>query len=231
LQVAAEFQSNSLWAEHVQQRIQEQHDIGGHEGVCDLAPNSPSRHDSSCLQSDVSLLRIGSPPDGSYGLHRFRELLSSGPTMRRIREDLSNAGYTCELPGGAIMLVEPEQVPGVQRALVGKTLHRFHIVIKESFEYLIDEILADFTFQERPKLKTGVNGRDRLQLLEEKEETSAIDERSCVPCVMVYERTFLSWKPCLTDARTACQSTTEIFAPQSTYHFAYPRGINVRRLP
>ena len=39
------------------------------------------------------------------------------------------------------------------------------------------------------------------------------------------------WKPSLQDARSVCQSTAEVLAPQSDYLYASLRGVNPRRLP
>merc|ERR1712032_1602509 len=63
---------------------------------------------------------------------------------------------------GALMFVEPEDAPGVLLALEGNSLCPYHIVVDASLEYLLDEILSGFSFQRRPKRKSGASGRRSL---------------------------------------------------------------------
>jgi len=144
--------------------------------------------------------------------------------MRPIRDQMHLADCPRELPSGAIMLVDPSAAPGVQHALVGKTLHGYNIVISECYEYLVGEVLASFSFQQRPKRKPGSKGRVEIEINMEGERSTVTFDRDELPAVMVYELTFLCWKPPLRDARTACQSSTEVRTSQSEYHYSSFRG-------
>ena len=60
--------------------------------------------------------------------------------------------YHYELPQKALVCVKPSQYETVRRALVGTELRHFHIVISESFEYLLQETLLTFPRRQRAKV-------------------------------------------------------------------------------
>jgi hypothetical protein len=203
-------------AHRLQQMVQER--IRSPPQEIEVGQVMKSNCDLAISKQNVYILRFGSPAGHSkitnYGLLFFRQILVQGPEMRPCRDNLSHAGESCELPDGALMFVKAEQAQGVRRALVGRKLCGYNVVFTECFEYLLSEVLGSFTFQERPKLKPGSKGRDLLD----------------VPCIEVYQRTFLHWKPVLKAARSVNQSTTEVVAEDSQHHYSSSRGINVRRL-
>lgn len=178
-------------------------------------------NDASSIQTDekVHILRFGSPAGGGTGLQDFRAALLEGPELARACAALRNAGHSCQLEGGALMFVKPEQATAVQDALVDLHLHHFHVVITESLEYLVEEVLEQFSFQKRPKKKSGSRGRVELPL---PNATSAHSDELEWPWILVEERTFLCYKHKLRDAKSVAQSTTEA-------SFGGYKGLNPRR--
>ena len=65
-----------------------------------------------------------------------------GPTLRPCRTALADAVYEYVLPQGALVLVNPEHYLDATRALVGIEPRPFHLIVEESLEYLIEEVLA-----------------------------------------------------------------------------------------
>lgn len=112
------------------------------------------------------------------------------------------------------------------------TLHNYHVIVTESLEYLIDEVLASFCFQERPKRKAGERGRTMLSYSSVEERVAEDDfEEACNQFpVLVEERTFLSLTRVSRDAHSVAQSTTEAVNSESHGYYSYCRGPNPRRL-
>jgi len=153
--------------------------------------------------------------------------------MRMFRTALQDAGFSHELSGGALML-KPEDAPGVLLALESHSLCHYHIVVDASLEYLLDEILSGFTFQKRPKKKSGDSGRVELSWSQTGNiDTLPADEmddsNELQTMVFVEERTFLSWKPELKASSAVIQSTTDAVSSQSEMYFGSFKGFNPRR--
>lgn len=138
----ASLQADIEWAEHVQDRIR---------------ANLPLRvADNVAVMGKVFLLRFGSAPSGGYGPQQFRQELITGPALRPCREALTAAGYPFVHLNGAVMLVMPEQHAQASQALVGIELHPFHVIISETFEYLIEEVLSGFCFSASPQVEARI---------------------------------------------------------------------------
>jgi len=216
-------QANSQWVDDV---------------ACCISSNAGTLQceDGDVQARDVLVLRFGSPASGGDGLHRFRTILKEGPQLRVVRVALQDAGFPCQLTCGALMFVEPGDAPDVLRALEGHSLCPYHIVVDASLEYLLDEILSGFSFQKRPKRKSGASGRRSLcwedsqaSNFEDSSTTQTHDPDGFQSMVFVEERTFLSWKPMLKAASTVIQSTTEAASSQSKMYFGNFKGFNPRR--
>mmetsp|Transcript_26601 Transcript_26601/g.74295 ORF Transcript_26601/g.74295 Transcript_26601/m.74295 type:complete len:170 (+) Transcript_26601:1337-1846(+) len=127
------------------------------------------------------------------------------------------------------MVVTPEQYADARHALKGIELHPFHLVVAEQFDYLIEEVLADFPYKRRPRVKDGTAGRQELCVTpespqmesvaddiaeegtscEEPAETPGRSETSVRSPAFVEMRTFLCEAPVLkSDASVSCHSTT-----------------------
>merc|ERR1712194_407886 len=99
--------------------------------------------------------------------------------------------------------------------------------------YLIDEALAQFCFQERPRTKAGERGRTTLSYSSVEEPVVQDDSEDTAEnqfCVLVAERTFLSSFRLCRDAHSVAQSTTEAVNSESRGYHSYHRGPNPRRL-
>jgi len=217
-------QADVQWADDVEQRIRED----AHSSVASELP--PSSH---YVEEKVYVLRFGSPPSGG-GLQQFRDMLLQSGHLKTYRDAMRMDGNSCQLPGGALMFVLVEQVEAVRHALQGMTLHNYHVVVTEGLEYLIDEVLATFCFQERPKRKTGDRGRSMLSYSSAEEsvaeEHDSEDDAENHFVLLVEERTFLSLTHVSRDARSVVQSTTEALNPESHGYYSHFRGSNPRRL-
>merc|ERR1712217_803546 len=88
---------------------------------------------------------------------------------------MAHAGFPCELPSKAMVFVKCEQYEDVNKALIGRELHPFHIVITESFEYLLEQILQGFPSRKRPCVKR--NTRVRVYETHENAEASEDDDK------------------------------------------------------
>merc|ERR1712194_596098 len=129
-------QADVQWADDVEQRIRQS---------IYSSPSSELPASSDDIEEKVYVLRFGSPPSGG-GLQRFRDMLLQSAHLKTYRDAVELTGNSCQLPGGALMFVLAEQVDSVRHALQGKTLRNYHVVVTESLEYLIDEVLATFRF-------------------------------------------------------------------------------------
>ena len=138
------------------------------------------------------------------------------------------------------MVVTPEQYTTVRHALKDFELHPFHLIVAEQYDYLIEEILADFPCKRRPRVKAGAAGRQELCVFtpspkvkldeETSDQGSSGDEmkapgkrlqkdaeqaRSLKPNAQypgfIVSRTFLCEAPIMKSAASAsCQCTTEV---------------------
>merc|ERR1719247_3004198 len=185
-------------------------------------------------------------------LETFRQILLHGKHLQMCRGALEEKGFSFVLPQQALMVVTPEQYNDVRQALQGVELHPFHLIVAEQFDYLIEEVLADFPYKRRPRVKDGTAGRQELHVLSatpqrqfdvddlSDEDTSCVllaDETRTAETSAHYPdfieaRTFLCEVPVLKSAASvSCQSTTEVHVnvTQSSSHYGYYRGTNPRR--
>merc|ERR1711879_1033489 len=96
----------------------------------------------------VHVLRFGSAPSGGGDWwNDFEKALLCGPQLRSCIQALQDNGFPCKLPSGALVFVPPLQYSITCEALAGMDLHPFHVVVSESFEYLIEEILSKIPFR------------------------------------------------------------------------------------
>lgn len=178
----------------------------------------------------VHILRFG-----SGNTEDFRETLLEGPQFHPCREALESAGYACCHSSTALLFVHPNQFPDVERALDDHELHPFHVVITESLEYLLAEILEKMPCRQRPREKSGT----RLELglpippqgLASGSKASGPDGVA-IDLILVVRRTFLCVAPQLKEANTVVQSTTEACTHAgelSESPNAYRKGLNPRR--
>lgn len=201
-----------------------------------------TQFEESVSSENVHILRFG----GGNTEH-FREILLKGPQFSLCREALKNAGYTCHHQSGALVFIHYQQFHDVERALDGIELHPFHIIITETLEYLLDEILSEMPCRQRPRKKVG--GRQALDLHVDPQDSaggskssdlvhgdvggeepkSAMDDASS-EYVLVVQRTFLCFAPRMKAADTVVQSTTEACTGDfSESPYARFRGFNPRR--
>merc|ERR1712113_1367564 len=141
-----------------------------------------------------------------------------------------------------MVFVRCEQYEDVSRALVGRELHPFHIVITESLEYLLDEILESFPSRRRPRERrnaritiseppgnTGASEHDG-QGADDASARASDDWEGYEVC-----RTFICEAPVLMGSRTVVQSTTEAVTIEDASSSAaanyqsHFRGVNPRR--
>jgi len=102
----------------------------------------------------VVLLQFGSAPTAGNSTEKFRQALLHGVEMGPCREALEQSGFHCELPCGALMFVSPADFLTTVSKLEGTELRPYHVVVGESLEYLINEILARMPFKKRPRVKS-----------------------------------------------------------------------------
>jgi hypothetical protein len=246
--------SNDIeWTEHVQKRITaESVPQTGSESHQPFPHADPAAVDGVPSAEKINLLRIGSPPMAGDSLETFRQILLHGKHLQMCRNALEEKGFSFVLPQQALMVVTPEQYTDARHALKGVELHPFHLIVAEQFDYLIEEVLADFSYRRRPRVKDGTAGRQELCALPRsaqmefyeddiaEEGTSRgllADKAICLEPSARYPdfieaRTFLCEAPVLkSDGSVSCQSTTEVKvdAQQSSSHYGYHRGTNPRR--
>lgn len=198
--------------------------------------SSTSSSATDVMAEKIYLLRFGSAPSGGDGPQRFRQALLEGPALHHCRASLEVSGHSCVLPQGALIFVRPESYREVLVALSDLELHPFHVIAGEAFEHSIEEVLASFSFQQRPKLKPGVAGRMEISVRQSlaflgcRRRASGQDGlEEGRPGTLCEKRTFLCCVPSLSDARTVAQSSTEVVSELSATHYGSFRGVNPRR--
>ncbi len=88
-------------------------------------------------------------------------MLLQDAEFKPLRKSLRRAGFRMVLqPSGAIVLVDPEQYLDVIACLESRALKRCNVVVAESLEYLVDEVLLRLAPKHRPR----ENRRDRQEL-------------------------------------------------------------------
>merc|ERR1712039_346580 len=155
-------------------------------------------------------------------------MLLQDKEFKPLRKSLQDSGYPLVLqPSKSIVLVRPDQYMAVVNspALRDRTLKRYNVVIAESEEYLMEEVLLRMASRQRPR--------------ENKDERQELDLKK-FDAKFVTKRTFICQAPMLLVAKTVIQSTTEAVRsgasassllpsnPQSNY-FAHARSRNPRR--
>jgi len=182
----------------------------------------------------VHLLRYG-----SGDTETFRSTLLHGPHFSFCRNALEQAGHALEHSSGALLFIKPAQADDVLRELDAIEVHPFHIVITESLEYLLSEILLQMPCRRRPREK--VRSRREIAVassgkqgysdgLEGEADAGTIDTNNGDVLQVIAKRTFLCVAPQLRESHTVIQSTTEAQTAQSQSHYSHFRGINPRRL-
>lgn len=189
----------------------------------------------SMVSEKVFLLRYGGG-GGRGACEDLRDALLAGPHFRPCRDALKLAGHTYVHPSGAIVLVKPEQFQDIQDDLECYELHPFHVVITESFECLLEELLGEIPCRRRPrekiKCRQEVGNQESRHAAakahrEEKPEESVekgfeelfeerFEERNrptffteSLEERFEVKRTFISLAPKTREACTVVQSTTE----------------------
>jgi len=189
------------------------------------------------VEEKVHVLRFGSGDTQS-----FRDVLLHGPQFRACHDALQKNGHPSEHHSGALLLLRPEQVADVMRALHSEfELRPYNVVITESFEYLLDEILAEMSCRQRPREKAG--SRIAISWMHEFADTGSLQEAGSaasdpeeaedsvdLPWEICDQRTFLCMAPSLRPASSVAQSTTEVTVQESDGHYSHHRGINPRRV-
>jgi hypothetical protein len=145
----------------------------------------------------------------------LRDALCYGKALRRCREDLEREGLAWKLPNGALVFVKPEQYGASIEAIRAEDLKPDHILFTESFEYLIEEALADFKDSwARQRTDTHARARPELDAASEAATGGTLDQLYGVVDArdeLVTVRTFV----CHADdavrlaAQSVAQSTTE----------------------
>ncbi|CAK0891182.1 unnamed protein product [Prorocentrum cordatum] len=241
------------WTEHVEKRIHT--DLAAQPGS-EPYQSVPSivqpAVDSAPSAEKIHILRFGSLSNPGDAVNTFRQELLHGSHLRPCRDALTENGLSFVLPQEALMVVTPEQYAEVKHALKDTELHPFHLIVAEQFEYLIEEILADFPCKRRPRVKGSNAGRQELCSLpksprmepdeedtaeagsscKEQAEASGQSETGVCRQAFIEMRTFLCEAPVLkSDASVSCQSTTEVHVDGqfSHSHYGYRRGLNPRR--
>eukprot|EP00928_Gymnodinium_smaydae_P084565 TRINITY_DN67827_c0_g1_i1.p1 TRINITY_DN67827_c0_g1~~TRINITY_DN67827_c0_g1_i1.p1 ORF type:complete len:585 (-),score=42.15 TRINITY_DN67827_c0_g1_i1:286-2040(-) len=189
---------------------------------------SAPAHERSCGLESIHLLRFS-----KGDTERFRDALLNGSELSACRDELANAGHPCVLPSGTFIFVKPDQFEVTRRALVGWELHPFHVVIAESLEYLLDEVLSKFAYRSRPREKRQcreqINYESACFPPSGSSDEGNSQQSEYENTELVIERTFISSVPVLKDSKSVVQSTTEAVEDTSAFHYSSFRGRNPRR--
>mmetsp|Transcript_129968 Transcript_129968/g.259268 ORF Transcript_129968/g.259268 Transcript_129968/m.259268 type:complete len:498 (-) Transcript_129968:275-1768(-) len=147
----------------------------------------------------------------------FRRMLLQDKEFSPLRKSLQAAGYPLILqPSKAIVLVRPDQYLDVidSNTLRSHTLKRYMVIVAESEEYLMDEVLLRMASKQRPRK----NRQERVKV-----DFGSFAQR------FVINRTFLCPAPRMLQAGTVAQSTTEACNSDASGYLAHCRGANPRR--
>jgi len=200
------------------QLLQEQEDLEWAANIESRILDGSAVHESSELAQPSDKVHVVSFRSGQG--ERFREMLLQGKEFRQLRNALKEEGYPCVLQlSGTVVLVRPDQYMQTLNSLRPHSLKRYHVVIAESEEYLMEEVLLSLACRQRPR----ENKADRLEL-----DFYSFDTN------FVVKRTFLCTAPSLLFADTVTQSTTEAVQANSGAisrddYFDHFRGQNPRR--
>jgi len=144
----------------------------------------------------------------------FRKMLLEDAEFASLRGQLGSRGMRPDLPCGALVLVHPDHYHAVLYNVAGRKLKRYNLIIVESDEYLLDEVLHRLSSKRRPR--------------ENRQERQKIE----FAATFVTKRTFLCLVPTLRVASAVAQSTTEAqrsSGASSSNYYAHARGGNPRR--
>lgn len=144
----------------------------------------------------------------------FRKMLLEDAEFANLRGQLRRRGLRPDLPCGALVLVDPDHYHAVLYNLAGRELKRYSLIIVESDEYLLNEVLFRLSSKQRPR--ENRKERQRVEFME----------------AFVTKRTFLCAVPTLGVAEAVAQSTTEAQrsdGASSSNYWAHARGGNPRR--
>jgi len=137
----------------------------------------------------------------------LRNALCDGIPLRQCRAALSADGHKWQLPGGALVFVQPWQFRSVMHALGSRELHADHLIVSSSMDHLVQETM------EMSARGTGSWVKDRCQLQVEDIGSVAataghhgIDQADQYG--LVVERTFLNSAPKRRPEAEVTQSTT-----------------------
>merc|ERR1712079_426091 len=100
-----------------------------------------------------------------------------------------------------------DQYSDVSDALMTLNLHPFHLIITESLEYLVDEILAGFPCRRRPREKSGA--RLELGQTPTTQQQASLEQVTAEEALISVKRTFICVSPKYRNPDTVVQSTTE----------------------
>jgi len=215
---------NIQWVEDVQSRIgasgSSQQATQGEE---DSASNSCTKgqekqqadlRDNETGSEQVCLLQFGC--NDTQG---FRKSLLEGRHMQACRMALESSGCSCELPGGALMFVRPDQCLEVRRALEGMQLYAYHVIIATTFESDLQDALSCMPYRKRPREKVKHRRELLIQLSRRETEHQEPDEDEFssqetkdneASYELCRKRTFLCYAPKLKEPDDVVQSTTEV---------------------
>eukprot|EP00746_Dinoflagellata_sp_MGD_P152669 gnl/MRDRNA2_/MRDRNA2_83822_c0_seq2.p1 gnl/MRDRNA2_/MRDRNA2_83822_c0~~gnl/MRDRNA2_/MRDRNA2_83822_c0_seq2.p1 ORF type:complete len:619 (-),score=95.23 gnl/MRDRNA2_/MRDRNA2_83822_c0_seq2:182-1831(-) len=254
-----QLQADAEWAHFTEDQIRmSMQSVPGNEtqhAALHAASSSADEHASSALEN-VHLLRFG----GTADWDDFRQAVLHGVQFLPWREAMNKAGYPCEHSSRAIILVKPVQYPDSCGQLENFELRPFHVVITESLEYLLEEVLATFPCRRRPREKASARQKIMQTQIEpattmtdmrhvrstdrpaqETDDDNSADELG-FPEICVH-RTFLCRAPVFRNPRSVAQSTTEAVheelvssvstisaGVEQSSYLRHYRGINPRRM-
>jgi len=200
------------------QLLQELADLDWAENIENRIRDASATHERSELAQPSDKVHLISFRSGQG--EQFRDMLLQGNEFRQLRNALKEEGYPYELlRSGTLVLVRPDQYVQTVSSLRHRSLKRYNVVIAESEEYLMEEVLQHFSSRQRPR--------------ENKAERSELDLHRFDADFHV-ERTFVCMAPSLLFADTVTQSTTEAVRANSGStsrddYFDHFRGQNPRR--
>jgi hypothetical protein len=152
----------------------------------------------------------------------FRKMLLQDKEFKPLRKSLKEEGFPLVLqPSKTIVLVRSDQYIDTVNSPVlrSHTLKRYNVIIAESEEYLMDQVLVRIASKHRPR----ENKQERVEV-----DLGSFDTK------FIAKRTFICDAPKLIMASTVAQSTTEAVrsnesSSASTNYFVHTRGGNPRR--
>jgi len=130
---------------------QEAHAVVGKQWESAVEYHLPNHSNSSTAEAPAEHSHSENSQDVMFLLHFARDplqmhlALEEGLPLRACRRNMEAAGFPWRLPTGAYIFVPPSQYRQVMAALNCHVLHKSHVVIAESLEYLLEETLLSVT--------------------------------------------------------------------------------------